>query len=126
MSTRNPHDPTPSSASTPAASYRELERKLVPLPDSSHRPTPAEADEAEVPRPVEVTGGDGALSADGVRAAVVALEHVDATDLTLDVVGGSVTVGGSVARTDDRERIVAAVEAVPGVTEVIDRLRVRL
>ncbi len=110
-----------------APSYRDLASQLVPLPDSSHRPTLFEAEEAELPRDVKVSAGGGAFpAADTMRAAVAALEGVDATDLELDVVGGSVTLSGSVARSSDRDRIVTALGKLHGVTEVLDRLRVRL
>jgi hypothetical protein len=130
MATRNPDPNDPSktnqaSAHAPARSYRDIERVVTPLPDSSHRPTEAEAAEAELPRPIHVST-DGGATGDSVRAAIEALPAVDATDLELDVVGGSVRVAGSVARGADRDQIVAALHTVPGVTEVVDNLRVRL
>lgn len=135
MPTRTPADipesfpsvETPTAGPRPAArSYRDLERTLTPLPDSSHRPTDAEVAEAELPRPIEVSGGDGFPSADAVRAAIERLSAIDASDLELAVIGGSVRLSGSVARASDRDRILAAVHAVPGVTEVVDHLRLRL
>ena len=122
-------DGHPADTSTAAPSYRDLERKLVPLPDSSHRPLQREAAQAEIPREptVSATGGDGAFpAADTVRAAVAALDNLDGTDLQLDVVGGTVTMAGSVARAIDRDRIVTALERVHGVAEVRDQLRIRL
>lgn len=110
----------------PARSYRDLERVLTPLPDSSHRPTRAEAAEAEVPRPVEVSAEGGAVAADDVRAAIASLAAIDAGDLDVAVIGSSVRLSGSVARTSDRDRVVAAVHQVAGVDEVVDHLRVRL
>lgn len=133
MPTRTPAEvpePFPSvETPSPPRSYRELERTLVPLPDSSHRPTPREEAEAEVPREPQVTatGGSNAFpSAEAVKAAVSALDSVDATDLELQVVSGTVTLGGSVARASDRDRIVTALGKVGGVTEIVDRLRIRL
>ena len=127
--TKSRTDGHPAEPSTAAPSYRELERKLVPLPDSSHRPLPNEAAAAELPREptVSVTGGDGAFpAADTVKAAVAGLDHLDGTDLQLDVVGGTVTMTGSVARAIDRDRIITALERVHGVAEVRDQLRIRL
>lgn len=130
MATRSSdHHPSPPASADhpPARSYRDLERVLTPLPDSSHRPTEAEAAEAELPRPIRVSSPEGgAVSGDAVRAAIEALPAIDATDLDLSVIGSSVRLSGSVARTSDRDRIVAAVHAVPGVDEVVDLLRVRL
>ena len=121
--------PRPNPSVTPSPSYRELERRLTPLPDSSHRPTPAEEVQAEVPREpqVKAMGGDNAFpNADTVRAAVAALDNLDAADLELDVRSGSVTLSGSVARSSDRDRIITALGKVHGVTEVVDHLRIRL
>ena len=124
MATRNSDSHAPT-GHAPATSYRDLERTLTPLPDSSHRPTEAEAAAAEVPRPVE-TSGDAA-TAGAARAAIEALPAIDATDLAIDAVDATtIRVEGSVARTTDRDRIVAALHRLPGVTQVTDHLRVRL
>ncbi|HVV85535.1 MAG TPA: BON domain-containing protein [Kofleriaceae bacterium] len=118
---------TPPPTHHPARSYRDLERMVTPLPDSSHRPTPSEAAEAEIPKPVVVSGDEGAYpSADQVRAALVGLGGVDTSDLDVDVAGGTVTVSGSVARTRDREQILGALGRLAGVALVRDHLRVRL
>ena len=108
----------PGSAPAPGHSYDDLVRKHVPLPDSSHRPTHDEAVAAEVPHdlPDQIT----------MRDALQALQGVDIADLQVDVAGGTATLVGSVARSIDRERITTALGKVPGVVEIIDRLRIRL
>lgn len=105
-------------------SYDDIARRNVPLPDSSHRPTRAEETDAEEPRIPAVTG-DGAAGDDAVRAALDGLEHVDVSDLTVALSDGVATLSGSVARRLDRERIMSALARIPGVTEVVDRLRIR-
>jgi hypothetical protein len=106
-------------------SYGDLVRKLVPLPDSSHRPTHGEEREAEVPREPRVASSGGA-ELDTVRAALHGLAGVDVADVQVDVAGTTATVTGSVARGYDRDRVVSALHAAPGVVEVIDHLRIRL
>ena len=121
--------PPPAAQGSAPRSYRELERTLTPLPDSSHRPTPAEAEDAERPRAARVSasgGADAFPAVATVAAAVEGLDGVDVSDLEVDVVAGVVTLAGSVARTSDRDRLITALGKVGGVTEVVDRLRVRI
>lgn len=103
-------------------SYDELVRETMVLPDGSHRPTQAEEQEAlrRAPPPV----GPGARLTP-IRWALGALEGVDLHGLELALAGARVVLTGVVASRGDRERVVAAIEAVPGVEGVDDRLRVR-
>lgn len=104
-------------------SYEEIVRETVILPDSSYRPTIPEEQAAlhRAPPPVTVHP-----SMAPIRRALAALEAVDLTDLEVALTGGHVTLAGSVATRADRDRIVAAVEAVPDHLGVIDTLRIRL
>lgn len=127
-----PFPSIPNATATPAESssdrsYDELVRRTVPLPDSSHRPTRDAAIAAEEPRAAAVTGsGSGDLPGDdAVREALAALEYVDVSDLTVALRGGSATLSGSVARGFDRDRITTALGRIPGVTEIVDHLRIR-
>jgi osmotically-inducible protein OsmY len=60
-----------------------------------------------------------------VRWALATLDGVDRQGIELALAGGRVVLTGIVASRADRARVVAAVEAVPGVEGVEDRLRVR-
>ena len=113
------------------ASYDDLVRASVPLPDSSRRPSRAEARAAETrspgprfmstwPDPDDHTPAPSVL-----LAALDVLHGADLSDLTLSLDHGRITLEGSVATQNDRERIVRAVGDVDGVTTVIDTLRVR-
>lgn len=124
MTKPNAPPPPSSTSASSSPSYDELARKNVPLPDSSHRPTRAEETDAEEPRIPAVTADDGSGD-DAVRAALAGLEHVDVSDLTVALSGGTATLSGSVARRLDRERIMSALARIPGVSEVVDRLRIR-
>lgn len=104
------------------SSYDDIVRKNVPLPDSSYRPSDAEAVDAEVPREPTLVGPNQ----EAMRDALQALAGVDVADLQVDVDGGTATMLGSVARDSDREQIMATLRQVPGVVAVIDRLRIRL
>ncbi|MBL8622033.1 MAG: BON domain-containing protein [Myxococcales bacterium] len=112
-----------SAPAAPARSYDALVRAVVPLPDSSHRPSADEAAAAEEPR-APVTEGPADVRA-AVRAALDALPHADLADVQVAVHQGTATIAGSVARADDRDRIVAALSAIPGLV-IVDELRVRL
>jgi len=108
----------------PHRSYDDLVRQDVPLPDSSFRPSRDEvaAAHARKPGPTIVTD----LEPNSVRAALLSLDGADLTDLNVQIEDGRALVEGSVATPEDRRRIVAAVEMLPGVVAVIDTLRVRL
>ncbi len=106
------------------ASYDDIVRKNVPLPDSSYRPSTAEVANAEARKPGPRITADSDTTS--VQAALMSLEGADITDVQVDIDSGRATIDGSVALEEDRRRIIAAVEMVPGVNAVIDRLRVRL
>lgn len=103
-------------------SYDELVRETMVLPDGSHRPTLAEEQEALRRAPPPVVPGPGLAP---IRWALGALDGVDLHGLEFALAGARVILTGVVANRADRERIVATVEAVPGVEGVEDRLRVR-
>jgi hypothetical protein len=113
----------------PKPSYDDLVRGAVPLPDSSHRPSTAEAVAAETrppgPRINAAFPDDGGANPDDVRGAIEALAGADLADLDVAIDSGRVTIDGSVATQEDRDRIVRAIGAVHGVITVIDTLRVR-
>lgn len=104
------------------SSYDELVRETMVLPDGSHRPTLAE--EAEALRRAPPPVGPGARLTP-VRWALAALDGVDLHGLEIALAASRVILTGIVASRADRERVVAAVEAVPGVEGVDDRLRIR-
>jgi hypothetical protein len=111
------------------SSYDDLVRDLVPLPDSSHRPLRADAAEAEArepgPRITSAFPEDQTPSVATLSSALAALAGADLSDLTVALDGGRVSVEGSVATDEDRDRIVRALGDTPGVITVIDTLRVR-
>lgn len=111
------------------SSYDDLVREVVPLPDSSHRPLRAEEAEAESRRPgphfTTAFPDDQSPSAANLRPVLDALAGADLSDLTVALDGGRVTVEGSVATDEDRDRIVRALGDAPGVITVIDTLRIR-
>lgn len=111
------------------ASYDDVVRATVPLPDSSRRPTRAEVHEAVTrppgPRFTAAWPDDDMPPPSVLLAALDVLHGADLSDLTLTLDRGRITLDGSVATQDDRERIVRALGEVEGVTTVIDVLRVR-
>jgi osmotically-inducible protein OsmY len=113
-----------------SSTYDDLVRGVVPMPDSSHRPTRAEAEAAESrpPGPLikRADPADRSPDPDEVRDALDALVGADLSDLDISLDGGRAILDGSVATQDDRDRIVRVVGCVRGVTTVIDTLRVRL
>ena len=123
-----PRRPGPQDQTTPYAtptSYDDIARRTVPLPDSSHRPTEdevVEAHEAVNREPTELE----ALIAAAVRAAFADDHHLDGSDLGVDVDGTVAILTGSVVTEEDRRRAVEIARDVPGVSDVIDDLRVRL
>jgi len=110
-------------------SYDDIARATVPLPDSSFRPSRAEvaAAEARVPglRISPLWPDDQQPSVAAVQAALEALPGADLTDLEVLLESGRATLVGSVASEDDRTRVLHALTGVPGVTAVIETLRVR-
>lgn len=111
------------------ASYDDLVRSVVPMPDSSHRPYRAEVTAAESrPAGPLITAAwpeDQDPAPEAIREALTALVGADISDLDIALDGGRATLDGSVATQGDRDRIVRAISAVPGVITVIDTLRVR-
>jgi hypothetical protein len=112
-------------------SYDDVVRASVPLPDSSRRPSRAEVRDAVTrspgprftaawPDPDDDTPPPSVL-----LAALDVLHGADLSDLTVALDHGRLTLEGSVATQDDRERIVRALGCVDGVATVIDTLRVR-
>ncbi|MBK9034884.1 MAG: BON domain-containing protein [Myxococcales bacterium] len=98
-------------------------RETVILPDSSHRPTVPEEEAALHRKPAPLSLHPSMAP---IRSALAELDAVDLTDLEVVLTEGHVTLSGSVATRADRDRIVAAVEAVPDHLGVIDTLRIRL
>ena len=110
-------------------SYDDLVRETIPLPDSSHRPTRAEASTAlerpQGPRISHRWPDDETPSVDAIRTALETLDGADLADLDITLEGGRAEIDGSVADESDRDRTIRAVEAVPGVIAVIDTVRIR-
>lgn len=106
------------------ASYDDLVRQDVPLPDTSYRPSRAEVARAHL----RGTGPSIVMDSEdtAVRAALMSLDGADLSDLRVEIDDGRAILGGSVATSEDRRRIVAAIEMVPGIAAVIDTIRVRL
>ncbi|MBL8627383.1 MAG: BON domain-containing protein [Myxococcales bacterium] len=102
-------------------SYDELVRETMVLPDGSHRPTLAEEQEALRRAPPPFAPGARLTP---IRWALGALDDIDLHGLELALAGGRVVLTGTVASRADRERVVAAIEAVPGVEGIDDRLRI--
>jgi hypothetical protein len=111
------------------ASYDDLVRASVPLSDSSRRPSRAEAHAAATrspgPRFTAAWPDDDMPPPSVLLAALDVLAGADLSDLTLALDRGRITLEGSVATQEDRERIVRALGGVDGVSTVIDTLRVR-
>lgn len=68
---------------------------------------------------------DQTPSTHAVRQSLAGLDDTDLADLHIVLDGGRATIDGSVLRASDRDRIVRAIVALPGVSSVIDRLRLR-
>ena len=110
---------------TVPVSYDDITRRTVPLPDSSHRPTEGEVDEAENPVLREQTELEAVIAA-AVRDHLADDQHLDGSDLGVTVTGTTATLTGSVVTEADRRRAIEITQEVPGVTAVVDELRVRL
>jgi osmotically-inducible protein OsmY len=108
---------------TVPVSYDDITRRVTPLPDSSYRPTEGEAYDAEHPaEPSELE----ALIAAGIRSAIADEPQLDGADVGVKVSGTTATLEGSVATSSDRRTAVEIAWSVPGVTAVVDELKVRL
>jgi hypothetical protein len=120
---------TPDDGTTPAVgvpiSYDEITRRTVPLPDSSHRPTDGEVYDAENPVLREPTELEAVIAA-AIRAHLAEDQHLDGSDLGVTVTGTTASLTGSVVTEADRRRAIEITQEVPGVTAVVDELRVRL
>jgi osmotically-inducible protein OsmY len=68
---------------------------------------------------------DRTPSPSAVRDALSMLDDVDLADLHIMLDGGRATIDGSVVRDVDRDRVLRAIVALPGVSSVVDRLRLR-
>lgn len=107
------------------ASYDDITRRVTPNLDSSYRPSNAEVDAAENPvmrEPSELE----ALIAAGIRSAFADEPQLDGSDIGVTVTGTTATLEGSVATSTDRRTAVEIAWGVPGVTAVVDELKVRL
>jgi hypothetical protein len=110
---------------TVPVSYDDITRRVTPNPDSSFRPTEAEehaADNAPFREPSELE----ALIAAGIRSALADEPQLDGADVGVVVTGTTATLEGSVATSSDRRTAVEIAWSVPGVTAVVDELKVRL
>jgi hypothetical protein len=110
---------------TVPVSYDDITRRVTPLPDSSFRPTEGEEHEAEHPSMKEPSELE-ALIAAGIRSAIADEPQLDGADVGVTVSGTTATLEGSVATSSDRRTAVEIAWGVPGVTAVVDELKVRL
>lgn len=110
-------------------SYEDIVRSTVPLPDSSHRPSTAEEQSADErpagPRIQTRFSDDTNVDLTSLRAALNGLTGADLADVDVTLENGRAEIDGSVADSNDRDRIIRAVSDVTGVIAVIDRIRVR-
>src|SRR5688572_22866731 len=104
---------------TVRVSYDDITREVVPLPDSSFRPSTTQEAEALNPVEHEPTELEAVIAA-AVRAAFADDGHLDGSDLGVVMDGTVAVLQGSVVTDNDRKRAVEIAEAVPGVTEVRD------
>jgi len=105
--------------------YDDITRRVTPNLDSSYRPTAEEEEEAMHPSMREPSGLE-ALIAAGVRSALADEPLLDGSDIGVVVNGTTATLEGSVATSSDRRTAVEIAWSVPGVTAVVDDLKVRL
>ena len=70
------------------------------------------------------TMGEGALTAK-IKSKMALDDHVKARAIDVDTSGSIVTLSGTVASRDERERAVRLARETAGVTQVIDRLQVK-
>lgn|SRR5689334_1754466 len=110
---------------TVPVSYDDITRRVTPNPDSSFRPTEAEEVEAEN-APFREPSELEALIAAGIRSAIADEPQLDGADIGVAVTGTTATLEGSVATSSDRRTAVEIAWSVPGVTAVVDELKVRL
>ena len=109
----------------PSPSYDDITRRTVPLPDSSHRPSTEEVQDAHDLVHREPTELEAMIAA-AVRDGFANDHHLDGSDLGVHVEGTVAVLSGSVVTEEDRKRAVEIAREAPGVSDVIDELRVRL
>jgi osmotically-inducible protein OsmY len=105
--------------------YDDITRRVTPNLDSSYRPTAEEEAEAMRPSMREPSELE-ALIAAGVRSALADEPQLDGSDIGVVVNNRTATLEGSVATSADRRTAVEIAWSVPGVTAVVDELKVRL
>jgi hypothetical protein len=100
------------------STYDDLERKIVPYPDSSFRATPEQVQQAKE--------GFRALDADeqALEARVRAALGADAAGVTVEIDRDQVTLRGAVANAAALTSIPDRVRSVEGVSGVVDQLSV--
>jgi hypothetical protein len=106
----------------PAETYGDIARRVVPVPDSSYRPSRDDVERAHEPPPPPL---EAAADLGELRAGLAA-ERVDLDDVAFERADDTLVVRGSVATERDRAAIVAAGRKLAGVERVSDELRVRL
>jgi len=99
-----------------AKTYDEIERKNVPYPDSSFKPSPEQLQQARE--------GFRALDADeqALSARVQAELGGDATSVTVEIDRARVTLRGTVADASALTSIPDRVRGIVGVSDVVDQL----
>ena len=102
----------------PKTTYDDIERKLVPYPDSSFRATPEQVQQAKE--------GFRALDPDeqALEARVRAALGADAAGVTVEIEHAQVTLRGTVANAAALTSIPDRVRGVEGVSAVVDQLSV--
>jgi hypothetical protein len=119
--------PRPPDQSPVPVSYDDITRKVTPNLDSSHRPSQEEEREAvDNPPMLREPSELEALIAAAIRSALADEAQLDGSDIGVVVTGTTATLEGSVATSADRRTAVEIAWGVPGVTAVVDDLRVRL
>lgn len=100
------------------STYDDIERKIVPLPDSSFRPSPEQVQQAK--------DGFRALDADeqALASRVRAALGGDASKVTVEIERDRVTLRGAVGDVAALTSIPDRVRAVEGVSAVVDQLSV--
>lgn len=101
-----------------AKTYDEIERKTVPYPDSSFKPSPEQVQQAK--------DGFRALDADeqALGARVRAALGSDAQGVTVEIDRDRVTLRGTVANASALTNVPDRVRGIDGVSDVVDQLSV--